>query len=83
MAGTTTKKKLTVPPNSDLYDAIVAINALIVDVEKLRTAVDTVADQLDADGGVTGTTFAANAAVATAATMTAAKIANADGTVYS
>lgn len=82
MAGTTTNRKRTAPSNSDLYDAIVAVNKLIVDVETLRAGLDAVCDLLDADGGVTGTTYAATAAVATASTMTAAKIADPAGTVF-
>lgn len=50
------------------------INNIITDLETLRAAIDTIADQLDADATVTDTDYAANAAVATAATLVAATI---------
>lgn len=56
-----------------------ALNKLVDDVESLRAALDTVADQLDSDAGVTDTDYAANAAVATAATMVAPKVGAEDG----
>lgn len=75
MAGTAVKVLATDIPTEGLMAQMRAqINALVVDVEKLRLAVDTIADQLDADAGVTDTTYATNAAVATAATMTAATV---------
>lgn len=49
-------------------------NKLVADVEKLRAAIDGIADKLDADAAITLTNYASGAAVQTAATMTAATV---------
>lgn len=49
-------------------------NKMVVDIERLRAALDAVCDILDADAGVSATNLASTANVATAATMTAAAI---------
>ncbi len=59
---------------SELHHLRTTINLLVDDIEVLRTALETVAAQLDADAGVTDTTYSANAAVATAATVAAYKV---------
>lgn len=83
MAGTLKRRKQTQPYHSDMRELLIEHNKVVTDLETLRAAVQTIAAQLDLDGGVTGTTFAANAAVTTAAAMTAAQIGNHAGTAYS
>lgn len=61
-------------PVSELEQLRLSLNAAVVDVERLRAALDAVCDLLDADAGVTGTNYASTANVATAATMTAFSI---------
>lgn len=83
MAGTTVSRKPTVPPNSDLYATIVAVNKLVDDVETLRAAIDAIADKLDTeDVANLDTNYAATAAVATASVLTAAKVGNENGTAF-
>ncbi len=82
MAGTLVRRKRTSPAKSDQRAVLVAVNNLITDVETLRAAIQTIAAQLDTDAGVTGTNFAANAAVSTASVLVAAKIGNHAGTAY-
>ena len=71
MSGTAVTARQTGMPDSDVEEMRLSLNKAIADIEALRLALDTVADQLDADAGVTDTDYAANAAVATAGTMTA------------
>jgi len=80
MAGTTVSTPPSAPKGSDVRAMLVHFNKLVDDVETLRAAVDAIADKLDADATVTDTNYAATAAVATAGTMTAAKVAH-QGTV--
>ncbi len=83
MAGTTTSSRPTAVAGSDLKDLIVQFQAVVDDLETLRAALDAVCDLLDADGGVTGTTYASTADVAAASAMTAAKIGDLTGTAVS
>jgi hypothetical protein len=78
MAGTALETKATGADGSDLAALRLEFNKVITDLETLRAAIDTIADQLDADATVTDTDYAANAAVTTAAAMTAAVV-NATG----
>lgn len=80
MAGTTTSDKDIFGLAGGLRSLVVNYNKLVTDVETLRAALDAVCDLLDADSGVNGTTYAATAAVTTAAALTAAKVGNDQGT---
>lgn len=75
MAGTTISAHQTAVRESDVKAGLVAINKLVDDVETLRAALNATCAKLDLDAGVTDTNYAALAAVTTAATMTAPKVA--------
>jgi predicted oxidoreductase len=87
MAGTTLKRRDTFGlPENAVRDLVIQMNKLIDDVELVRAAVKAMAVQIDADNGTIGTDYEAAAgivAIATAATMTAAKIGDAGGTAIS
>lgn len=64
MAGTTVKRKATQHPQSDIAALLASYNLLVADVELLRAALVATCVKLDADAGVTDTTYAAQATVA-------------------
>lgn len=74
MAGTARTARKENKEGSEVRALREELNKVVTDLETLRAALDTVADQLDADLGVTDTDYAANAGVATASTMTAATV---------
>lgn len=51
-------------------DAITLLDAVVTDLTALRTAITTLTAQLDADAGVTDTTYAANCDPAALTTTT-------------
>jgi hypothetical protein len=73
MAGTSVKRKNSAPYQSDLAQLKASFNLLVADMELVRAALVAVATRLDADAGVTGTTFVSAdcAAVDTAAELLA------------
>lgn len=82
MAGTAVEVRRTGVAGSDVAQLAIQLNKAVTDLETLRAALDAVCDLLDADGGVTGTSYASTAAVTTAAAMTAAKL-NENGSAIS
>lgn len=87
MAGTTLKRHDTFGlPENAVRDLVIQVNKMVDDIELIRTAVVAMAVQIDADNGTIGTDYEAAAgivAIATAATMTAAKIGDSAGTAIS
>lgn len=88
MAGTTLKRHDHVLglPESATRDVVIQFNKLIDDIELIRAAVTATCVKLDADTGVTDTTYAAQAtvlAIDTAGEMLAAKIGDSAGTAIS
>lgn len=79
MAGTAVTVRQQYPDGSEVEQLRLSNNALVVDVERLRAALDAVCDILDADAGVTATNTASTANVATAATMTGFTVDTIDG----
>lgn len=71
MAGSAVTIRQEFPTNSQVGKMLDVLKKVIVDLEKLRVAVDTIADKLDVDGGVTATDFATSADVATASELVA------------
>ena len=75
MAGTTIARPTTGVVGSDVEAVRLEHNKLVDDLEVLRAAFATLVTKLNADAGVTDTNYASVAA----ATLTAAKVANVNG----
>lgn len=79
MAGTAVTIRQQYPDNSEVERLRLSLNAVVVDLERIRAGVQAVCAILDADAGVTATNTSATANVATAATMTAYAVNTFDG----
>ena len=73
MAGTASTKLAEFHQDSIVEQLRLSLNAVIVDLETLRVAIDAIGDHLDADADVTNLDddYASTAAVTTAAALTA------------
>jgi len=79
MAGTTTSSYPAERAGTSTGDAVIQLNKVIDDLERLRARLNAVCVKLDADAGVTDTnytagTYSSTAAISAASSMTAAKI---------
>ncbi len=74
MAGTTVFATEDAAESSCCRQTRASLNLVIADLEKLRAAVDTIADKLDSDQAVTDSDYATSADVATAAELLAFQV---------